>query len=76
MDAPPALGCAPITLGNNAMNHVIGRRATLLGAPILLAGPRIAQAQSWPARQVRIVVGFAPGGANDIMARLIAGPPP
>lgn len=48
----------------------IGRRATLLGAPALIA--TAAAAQELP-RQVRVVVGFAPGGANDIMARLITG---
>ena len=40
-------------------------------ATAFLAAPRVAQAQNYPVRLVRLIVGFTPGGAADISARLI-----
>jgi tripartite-type tricarboxylate transporter receptor subunit TctC len=47
------------------------RKAAIAAAASLM--PRLATAETFPARPLRLVVGFPAGGPNDILARLIAG---
>ncbi|MCZ2498281.1 tripartite tricarboxylate transporter substrate binding protein [Xylophilus sp. Kf1] len=45
--------------------------ALAAGACALAAGTAAA-ADTWPTQPLRMIVGFAPGGANDVLARLLA----
>jgi tripartite-type tricarboxylate transporter receptor subunit TctC len=46
--------------------------AAACAAVLALAAAPVARAEDYPARPVRIIVGFPPGGATDLVARTIA----
>lgn len=47
------------------------RRRALLATPAI-ALPAVARAQGWPARPVRIVLAYPPGGSTDVLARTLS----
>lgn len=51
-----------------------GRRTLLAAALAACALPGAALAQAWPAKPIRVIVNFPPGGAVDTVARAITNP--
>jgi tripartite-type tricarboxylate transporter receptor subunit TctC len=52
--------------------QVLRRTIVSAVAALMLLAPNGVPAQSYPTKPIRIMVGFAPGGPADVMARLIA----
>jgi tripartite-type tricarboxylate transporter receptor subunit TctC len=50
------------------------RAVATLAFTAALVATSPAAAQEWPARTIRIVVGFGPGGGTDIVSRIVAQP--
>jgi tripartite-type tricarboxylate transporter receptor subunit TctC len=58
--------------GTQTGPHGMRRRTALGLAAASIAAPQLALAQAWPARPVRIIVPFPPGGPGDIISRAMA----
>ena len=46
------------------------KAAAVLAAALVLAGPA-AHAQTYPSRQITLIIPFTPGGSNDLVGRAI-----
>lgn len=56
--------------GRSLRRGFTGALASL--AMLAAADVALAQAAPWPSKTIRVVVGFAPGGTTDVMARLVS----
>ncbi len=56
------------------MAHTAINRAAFFVATLLMGLAEAAHAQAWPSKPIRLVIGFAPGGAADYVARTISEP--
>ena len=50
----------------------IGLKSALLALALACAGPGSALAQAWPAKPIRLIVPYPPGGSSDVVGRMIA----
>ena len=50
----------------------IGLKSALLALALACAGPGSALAQAWPAKPIRLIIPYPPGGSSDVVGRMIA----
>jgi tripartite-type tricarboxylate transporter receptor subunit TctC len=72
MNRPPRIASIP---SNDSGDETMQRRLLLAGGwalALAMAGGAWAQGADWPSRPLRLLVGSAPGGGTDAMARAVA----
>jgi tripartite-type tricarboxylate transporter receptor subunit TctC len=65
LGSSPSAGTHRLSMPRRKIFHLA------LGGAALVAAPRIARGQTYPARPVRVIVGFPAGSSPDITARLV-----
>lgn len=58
-------------MGKGKMKTMVAIRLLVFGALVLFTGTAFSQS-TYPAKQIRMIVAFAPGGGSDILARALA----